>query len=146
MTVARASASPTSMQLSLENKVVVEQTGSYVQTLSKIIDGKRDVIGYAYAINGQLNSAEVYASHDLFLRMWPKMLQASAAEALGERRGDRPGSAVDAASVKTALAAADQRIERVRGAGCSLGTAMDRVRGGVTDPVAGVASSAEATA
>jgi hypothetical protein len=109
--VAMSSASPTSMQLSLENKVVVEQTGNYVQAFSKIIEEKRDVIGYAYAINGQLNSAEVYASHDLFLRMWPKMLQASAAEALGERRGDPQHRAIDAAAVKTALAAADRARE-----------------------------------
>jgi hypothetical protein len=110
-----ASASPTSMQLALEDKTVVEQTAAYVQHLAGIIDGKNDVVGYAYAINGKLNSAEVYDSHDLFRRMWPKMLQASAAEALAEKNAEKsPGQTAalpDVTAVKAALAAADRGPE-----------------------------------
>ena len=105
-----SAASPTSMQLALENKKVVELTSAYVQSLSRIIDGKDDVVGYAYAINGKLNSAELYSSHDLFRRMWPKMLQASAAEAVGERNGQKT-ALPDTAAVKAALAAADHGRE-----------------------------------
>ena len=101
------SPSPTSMQLALENKAVAEQTSAYVQSLARIIEGRGDVVGYAYAINGKLNSAEIYSSHDLFLRMWPKMLQASAAEAVGERNGNS-AAPPDAKSVNATLAAADR--------------------------------------
>src|SRR5439155_16684382 len=62
--------STTSMQLTLESQDVAKATGAYVETLAKIVDGKPDVIGYAYAINGRVNSADVYASHDLFQKMW----------------------------------------------------------------------------
>jgi hypothetical protein len=110
-TVTVASPSPTSMQLALENKKVVQQTGAYVQSLARIIDGRNDVVGYAYAINGKLNSAEVYASHDLFRRMWSKMLQASAAEAMADRNGERTAAVPDVTAVKAALVAGDQGRE-----------------------------------
>ena len=42
------------------------------------------MIGYAFAINGQVNSADVYASHALFAKLWPKLLKATATEALAE--------------------------------------------------------------
>jgi hypothetical protein len=75
----------TSMQLAMESKPVVDATGGYLRDLAKIVDGQSDVVGYAYAINGKLNSAEVYASRELFLKMWPKLVRASAVEALTER-------------------------------------------------------------
>jgi len=110
-----ASASPSSMQLALENKTIVEQTNAYVRSLEKIIEGKNDVVGYAYVINGKLNSAEVYASHDLFRRMWAKMLQASAAEALAERVSGKPAAAApNVASVKADLDAADRGQEKAK--------------------------------
>src|SRR2546427_342325 len=46
-----ASAAPpptTSMQLTLESQDVAKATGAYVEKLAKIVDGKPDVIGYAY--------------------------------------------------------------------------------------------------
>jgi hypothetical protein len=35
-------------------------------------------------INGTVSSADVYGSHELFLKLWPKLLRASAVEALSE--------------------------------------------------------------
>ena len=83
-------ASPTSFQLALENKQVQTNADSYVKALSGIIDGKPDVIGYVFAINGKINSADVYASSVLFKKLWPKLLKASAIEAVAElRRGEK---------------------------------------------------------
>lgn len=96
------SQSPTSMQLALENSQVNEATEAYLRDLSKIVEGKKDVIGYAFAINGKVNSADMYASNDLFMRMWPKLLRASAVEALTER-GDGSAAAVDPAQVRAFL-------------------------------------------
>src|SRR5215467_8356302 len=48
------SASRTSMQLALENKKVTAATEAYLKKLSNIVDGKSDVVGYAYAINGKV--------------------------------------------------------------------------------------------
>jgi hypothetical protein len=83
-------ASPTSFQLALENKQVQASADSYVKALNGIVAGKPDVIGYVFAINGKINSADVYASSSLFKKLWPKLLQASAIEAVAElRRGEK---------------------------------------------------------
>jgi hypothetical protein len=106
-----ATASPSSMQLTLENRRVVDATKAYVSALTAIPDGKDDVVGYAYAINGALNSAEVYVSHDLFRRMWPKMLQSTAAEAVAGKTGGKISAAPGAAAVQSALLAAGRGRE-----------------------------------
>ena len=86
----KSAASPTSFQLALENKQVTASADSYVKTLSGIVEGKNDVIGYVFAINGKINSADIYASNALFRKLWPKLLQASAIEAVSElRRGEK---------------------------------------------------------
>src|SRR5260221_6055252 len=82
--------SPTSFQLALENKTVQANADSYVKALRGIIAGQTDVIGYVFAINGKINSADIYASSTLFKKLWPKLLQASAIEAVAElRRGEK---------------------------------------------------------
>ena len=83
-------ASPTSFQLALENKDVQKTAENYVDGLSGIVNGKTDVIGYVFAINGKINSADIYASSALFKKLWPKLLKASAIEAIAElRRGEK---------------------------------------------------------
>ena len=82
--------SPSSFQLTLENKAVQETADDYLKSLAQIIDGKPDVIGYVFAINGKVNSADVYASSALFQKLWPKLLKASAIEAVAElQRGQK---------------------------------------------------------
>ena len=73
-----AMARSTSMQMALESKPVVDATAAYIEDLAKIVAGRNDVVGFVYAINGALNSGDVYASNDLFRRMWPMLLQSSA--------------------------------------------------------------------
>jgi len=69
--------SPSSLQLALENKEVQKTADDYVNGLSGIVNGKTDVIGYVFAINGKVNSADVYASSTLFKKLWPKLLKRS---------------------------------------------------------------------
>lgn len=86
----KAAASPSSFQLALENKAVQANADTYMKSLAGIIDGKNDVVGYVFAINGRINSADIYASSALFKKLWPKLLQASAIEAVAElRRGEK---------------------------------------------------------
>lgn len=106
-----------SMQLTLENKSVAAAADAYVRDLAKIVDGRKDVVGYAFAINGKLNSADLYASADLFRRMWPKLLHSSAAEALAERQSGNTYPAVDVAAVRNAIAEAERGRESSRHVG-----------------------------
>jgi hypothetical protein len=77
-------ASPTSYELAVSNTVVVNTGNEYIKALSGIVRNKPDVIGYVFAINGHVNSADIYASRPLFLKLWPKLLRASAVEAIAE--------------------------------------------------------------
>ncbi len=115
----RAAASPSSMQLTLEAPAVRQSIDNYVAALSKIADGKDDVVGYAFAINGKVNSADVYASSELFRKLWPKLLRASAVEALADRQANLKFEAPRIAAVKdtildaeTAAAQADSLTSR----------------------------------
>lgn len=81
--------SASSLQLSVENSKVRETADSYVKALSKIVNGSKDVIGYVFAINGKVNSADVYGSNTLFKKLWPKLLKANAIEAIAELQQDK---------------------------------------------------------
>jgi hypothetical protein len=95
--------SPSSLQLTLENKLVKDTANDYVKDLSSIINGKRDVIGFVFAINGQINSADVYSSNALFAKLWPKMLEASAIEAMAELKAEEKSQPVDVNAIKAFL-------------------------------------------
>ncbi|HEU0173805.1 MAG TPA: DUF6569 family protein [Blastocatellia bacterium] len=96
-------ASPSSLQLTLENKLVKDTANDYVKNLSSIVNGKRDVIGFVFVINGQINSADVYSSNALFAKLWPKMLEASAIEAIAELKSGEKFQPVEGSAVKTFL-------------------------------------------
>jgi hypothetical protein len=82
-----SSQSTSSLQLSLENGRVAANADEYVNKLSSLIAGKSDVIGYAFAINGEINSADIYVSNALFKKLWSRMLKAAAVEAVAEHNG-----------------------------------------------------------
>ena len=103
--------SATSYELSVENAKVKENTAAYINALSHILQNKTDVIGYAFAINGQVNSADVYASHALFAKLWPKLLKATATEALAELNQEAkvdPAAPVADEAIHEFLAASEQ--------------------------------------
>jgi hypothetical protein len=96
--------SPTSLQLTLEDKKVVEALEGYTKALAKVTDGKKDVIGYAMAINGKVEGADVYGSSALFLKLWPKVLNACAVDALAELQKDKKFEPAMSEAVKKFLA------------------------------------------
>ena len=103
LTAVTSQASPTSLQLTLENKNVKESSADYVKQFAPLIADKRDVIGYVFAINGQLNSADVYSSNALFKKLWPKLLEASAVEAFAEFDQDGKSEPVTSETAKAFL-------------------------------------------
>ncbi|HEV2912128.1 MAG TPA: DUF6569 family protein [Pyrinomonadaceae bacterium] len=103
-----AEVSVSSLQLSLENKKLQEMREAYIKKLVKAVEGKTDVIGYAFAINGRVNSADVYASGALFKKLWPKLLRAAAVEAIAELRRGQQFDQVNAEAIQSFLAAAER--------------------------------------
>lgn len=114
----RARESASSLQLTLEHERVRKSVEGYVKALADIVAAHPDAVGYAFAIGGEMNSAEAYGSRALFVELWPKLLHASAVEAVAE---DRPGArraAPSLDSVRAFLSEPEQAAasERVDGA------------------------------
>jgi hypothetical protein len=84
-----SSVSESSLQLTVENGKVRETAEGYTKSLLNIVNGRSDVIGYVFAINGKVNSADVYGSSQLFKKLWPKLLKANAVEAIAELNTDK---------------------------------------------------------
>jgi len=102
----QANQSATSLQLTLEHGRVQANVQKYVAQLAGAADGKKDAIGYVAVVNGRVQSADVYGSSALFQSLWPKLLKASAVDALAERQ---PGvvTTPTAKEVQTFLTAAE---------------------------------------
>jgi hypothetical protein len=96
-----AKESATSLQLALENEKLAEAKRAYVAALLKA-GQEPDVVGVAFAVNGEINSADIYPSHALFAKMWTKLIDAAATEALTER-GRTTKPAPDQAAVMAFL-------------------------------------------
>ena len=100
--------SASSLQLALENKKLVTEQKTYVEALRKAGEASDDVIGYVFAINGQISSGDVYPSNALFRKMWAKLLNAGATEAIGHRNDTPAAAPPTTEAVNGFLAGAEQ--------------------------------------
>lgn len=89
--------SRTSLQLSLENDRLDHELSEYITALEPRGKEGDDIVGYVFAVNGKLNSADIYPSNGMFRKMWPKLLRASIVESIGER--DAPAAPAPAVAV-----------------------------------------------
>ncbi|HML12554.1 MAG TPA: DUF6569 family protein [Xanthobacteraceae bacterium] len=106
--------SRSSLQLSLENEKLKDAQAVYVKALQPAGEADDDVIGYVFAVNGKLNSADLYPSNGLFRKMWPKLLAANAIEAIGDKAPGAPAAMPSSADVLAFLKAAEagKAVER----------------------------------
>jgi hypothetical protein len=100
-----AAESPSSYQLTLQDPQVRRTTSGYVQALEAVQDREPGAIGCAFVVNGSIRSAEIYASPELFRKMWQKLLQSAAIEAMADAGPD--SSSLTAADVRAFLVMAD---------------------------------------
>ena len=110
--------SASSLQLALENEKLVDAQKAYIKALKAAGEADDDIVGYVFAVNGKLNSADVYPSNGLFRKMWAKLLNASAIEAIGhkdEARDERPRSRRSRRSSPTRSAARRPRSRSIAG-------------------------------
>jgi len=83
--------SPSSLELSLENEKLKEAQAAYLAALADTGEAAADIVGYVFAINGKISGGDVYASNELFRKMWRKQLTANVTEAIGNK--DAAGAA-----------------------------------------------------
>jgi hypothetical protein len=107
-----SSASPSSLQLTLESPQVRRRMEPIVKALQDALAAD-DVVGFAFTVNGALNSAEVYASPAMFKLLRAKLLRAAAVEALAQSDGSPPQPATTAETITQVL----RRAEMTPGTG-----------------------------
>jgi len=100
--------SDSSLALSLQVKEVQENIDRYVGRLGKLVDGKSDVVGFVFAINGKVYGYDVYGSPTIFQKVWPRLLRASATEAFAELKKGKAFKAAGPDAVRAFLEAADK--------------------------------------
>lgn len=93
----RSQVSPTSLQLTLEDAKVRASIERALAVLSPLAGRFGDAVGFAYAINGKPNTIDIYASHAVFQKLWPKLSRAAAVEALSLHDPAAMGGPVTAA-------------------------------------------------
>jgi hypothetical protein len=119
----RSVQSASSLQLALENEKLMDAQKGYVKALKAAGESEDDIVGFAFAVNGEINSADVYPSNGLFRKMWSKLLTAGVIEAIGHK--NEPAVAPPAAqTVQAFLAAAEsgKSNEKALNAGARLET------------------------
>lgn len=84
----RSEESASSLQLTLENVDLDSIRNDYRSRFISVPDQDNDIIGFAYAINGELYGADIYNSARLFQKMWPRLLNAVIVEAITDFKGD----------------------------------------------------------
>jgi hypothetical protein len=99
--------SPSSYQLTLENKKVADAVEGFMKALGDAPKGKDDVLGYVAVINGKLNCADVYGSPALLTKLWPRMLKSLATEAEAEVTAGKKFEPMKVSEVEAALRSAE---------------------------------------
>jgi hypothetical protein len=121
-----APASPSSLQLSLENEKLKQAQADYIKALQDAGETDADVVGYVYAVNGKINGGDVYASNALFRKMWRKQLAANVIEAISKKDA-AVAAAPSAKDVQTFLATAETGTKTERAVNANVGLAtLDR--------------------
>ncbi len=92
----KSTASPTSLQLTLENDKIKGSIAEYVNAIQPAFEGKNNVLGFAFFINGKISTVETFGNAALFKKLQKKLLEAAASEALeqydGQLKFDTPTS------------------------------------------------------
>jgi hypothetical protein len=91
----------------LEDRKLAQAEQAFVDALTSKGEGRPNVIGAVFLVNGTVEGADIYGSHALFRQMWAKLLRAYATEAiaLGGSEAKAPPTVRDIAEF---LAAAEQ--------------------------------------
>lgn len=100
--------SDSSLQLTLENDAVRRGISDYIKALSDAVGRRPDAIGAVVMINGKAYCADVYGSNELFRKLWPKLLESAAVEAISARGDATAAAPASPNEARVFLAAAEK--------------------------------------
>ncbi|MCY4396357.1 MAG: hypothetical protein OXC10_14610 [Rhodospirillaceae bacterium] len=95
--------SPTSIQLTLENRTLAAALAGYEESLGNLLEKHPHAVGYIFAIDGRIDSGDEFGTTGLFRKLWPRQLKAAATEALAEAGAGQSGEPPAPAQVGTIL-------------------------------------------
>lgn len=107
-----AKESASSYQLSVEAPKVRQRADAFKKALGAIVNRHADALGFVMAVNGKVTGSDVYATHALFLKMWPKMLDAAAVEAMASAKPGQTFGPPPMADVHAAATGYGARVRR----------------------------------
>jgi hypothetical protein len=120
--------------LTTEEPAVVKKTSEYTDALGRILEGKADVVGTAFAVNGEPSTVEIYAGPGLFQKLWPKLLKGAALEAISKKTEKAPTKPVTEENIRTLMAqASDGKPSRRDLAGDVVMETVDGTRSATFD-------------
>ena len=90
--------SPSSLQLSLENRGLASALKNDEAALGKLLQEHPRAVGYVFAINGRINSGSEFGTAGLFQELWPRQLKAAATDAMANE-GTQPRNELTLAEV-----------------------------------------------
>jgi hypothetical protein len=105
--------SPTSYQLTREDKELVAKLDEYETKLACILQSN-DVIGIAYAINGVVEGVEIYGSAPLLKSQWKKLLNSCATDALAALDAVKERATPGIAAVETFLRQSEGTLKELK--------------------------------
>ena len=105
----RSGESSSSLQLTLENKILDTVKTEFDNAFAGLLEGKNKVLGFAYVINGELYGIELYNNYKLFRDLWEKHKEAVILEAITEASDqDTIFSVLEPGDIITALKTAEK--------------------------------------
>ncbi len=104
-TTVNSAASPTSLQLTLENDQLQAEVAKFRTAITTKVGDPAGVVGFVMVVNGQVTGAEAFGSHAIFRKAWTKAVNAAAVEAVAARE-NRTFTEMTSAGVRTFLARA----------------------------------------
>ncbi len=110
----KSTASPTSLQLTLENDKLKNSVTEYVNALQAAFDGKSDVIGFAFFVNGKISTVETFGNAALFRKLQKKLLESAANEAFEQFDGTLKFDTPTYEQLKIFITAAEKGTETSR--------------------------------
>ena len=75
-------AKSTSLNEELDNTRIQERMKAYKEALAKIVETRPHAVGLIAAVNGKFSTADVYADPGLFRKLFPRLLESAALEAI----------------------------------------------------------------
>jgi hypothetical protein len=77
----RSSASPSSLELTLDNEKLRAAIKEYIDVLKPAIEQRSNVLGFVFGINGRISTMDAFGSAELFGKLRDKLLESAASEA-----------------------------------------------------------------